>query len=256
MSKPARLLFVDDEPMVLNTLKVLFRRGYQVFTAGSGAAALEIVAREAIDVIVSDQRMPGMDGVELLREVKTRSPRTVRILLTGYSDNRAVKQSVNEGEVYRFLTKPWDNDHMRTTIAQAAGQARCASDEDCRRTVAPHPAPGARRQTAGILVLDDEVEVFQMARQAHAETDRIYHARNLKEGVAILCSNKIDVVVAETRVSGKSVTELLHVLKIKRPSIMAIIVSRWTDFNAMQQLINYVRVYRIFSKPCCLKKVF
>src|SRR6218665_3121556 len=108
MQTKSRLLFVDDEERIVNLLRMMFRADYEVHTATSGAAALEIIAAHPIDVIVSDQRMPGMLGIELLNEVRLRSPATMRILLTGYSDLSAIVGSVNDGEVFRFINKPWD----------------------------------------------------------------------------------------------------------------------------------------------------
>ena len=118
-TKKARVLFVDDEERILNALRTLFRGQYHVFTAENGALALEFVKRFGIHVVVSDQRMPSMTGVELLRQVKELSPNSVRMLLTGYSDLAAIVGSINEGEVFRFVKKPWDNAEMQKTLADA-----------------------------------------------------------------------------------------------------------------------------------------
>ncbi|NTV46518.1 MAG: response regulator, partial [Chlorobiales bacterium] len=115
------ILFVDDEPSILSSLSFSFKRHYNVLTAQSGFEALEIFNSHPtpIHVIISDQRMPEMVGVELLREVKNISPSTMRILLTGYSDLQSVINSVNTGEVFRYVNKPWNNDKLRETISQA-----------------------------------------------------------------------------------------------------------------------------------------
>ena len=110
MNRKASILFVDDEVHVVNLLKVMFRNDYEVFTATSGDAALDIIQSRKIDVIVSDQRMPNILGTELLGKVKALSPGTMRILLTGYSDLAAMVGSINEGEIYRFINKPWINE--------------------------------------------------------------------------------------------------------------------------------------------------
>ena len=90
MKTKARVLFVDDEERIVNLLRLCFLSTYQVFTATSGKQALEIIRNNDIDVIVSDQRMPGMTGIELLTSVRQESPNTVRLLLTGYSDLAAI----------------------------------------------------------------------------------------------------------------------------------------------------------------------
>ena len=129
----ARLLFVDDEQRVLNSMRIMFRRQFDLFLATHGAESLDIVKDKNIDVIVADHRMPRMTGVEVLSKVRAMSPRTVRILLTGYADLDAVEGSINESEVFRFLTKPCAPKQLRETIELAAKLAR--------ETPAPEPKP-------------------------------------------------------------------------------------------------------------------
>src|SRR5688572_28960879 len=101
MQRKANILFVDDEERIVKLLNMMFRSKYNVFTATSGKEAIEICKTNRIDVIVSDQRMPEMTGIQLLAEIRQMSPNTVRLLLTGYSDLVAIIGAVNEGEVYR-----------------------------------------------------------------------------------------------------------------------------------------------------------
>jgi DNA-binding NtrC family response regulator len=111
-----RILCVDDEPAILRSLQWLLRRRFEVSVAPGGAEALALLRDGDFDVVVSDQRMPGMSGAELLREVRRLSPRSMRILLTGYSDIQAILRSVNEGEVFRFIHKPWDVNELPEVI--------------------------------------------------------------------------------------------------------------------------------------------
>ncbi|MGJ9417206.1 HD domain-containing phosphohydrolase [Massilia sp. CMS3.1] len=104
------LLLIDDEPNILSSLRRLFHgNGYRVLTATSGASGLEILEREAIDLVISDMRMPEMDGARFLAQVRARWPDTVRILLTGYSDVQSIQDAINCGEIYRYVNKPWDD---------------------------------------------------------------------------------------------------------------------------------------------------
>ncbi len=121
LHKPqATLLLVDDEPSIVSALKRLLRRdGYTILTANSGEQGLEMLAQHRVDVIVSDQRMPGMTGVDFLREAKVSFPDTIRIVLSGYTELRSVTDAINEGAVYRFLTKPWDDEQLRAHIRNA-----------------------------------------------------------------------------------------------------------------------------------------
>jgi len=119
--KPQRtLLLVDDEANILSALKRLLRRdGHQILTANNGAEGLKILAEHRVDIILSDQRMPGMTGVDFLRAAKALYPDTIRIVLSGYTELQSVTDAINEGAVYRFLTKPWDDDALREQINKA-----------------------------------------------------------------------------------------------------------------------------------------
>ncbi|MCG8669726.1 MAG: response regulator [Pseudomonadales bacterium] len=111
------VLFVDDEVGILNALKRQFRGGdYNVLTASSGAAALKILENESVDLIVSDMRMPHMDGAEFLAKAKKLDPEVVRILLTGFSDLEATTRAINDGGIFGYLTKPWDNKQLVALI--------------------------------------------------------------------------------------------------------------------------------------------
>jgi len=117
---PRRLLLVDDEVNILSALRRLLRQDrYEIVTANSGTEALEILKNSAVDVIITDQRMPGMTGVEFLRLAKNKYPDTVRIVLSGYTELQSVTDAVNEGAVYKFLTKPWDDEQLREHVAEA-----------------------------------------------------------------------------------------------------------------------------------------
>ena len=118
-----RLLLVDDEQSVLSALRRLFRRdGYEVATAANAAAALAQIARRPPHLIICDQRMPGMSGVELLAQLRRRCPDAVRILLTAYADTDAAVAAINEGRIYRFIHKPWNDDELRATVKEALEQ--------------------------------------------------------------------------------------------------------------------------------------
>jgi DNA-binding NtrC family response regulator len=124
------VLFVDDERRVLTSMRAMFRRDYEVLLANSGQEALDLLRDHDVDVIVSDQRMPGMTGVEVLKRVKRVSPRSMRILLTGYADLKAIEASINEGEVFRYLTKPCPTEALKEAIALAVIAARDALAAD------------------------------------------------------------------------------------------------------------------------------
>jgi len=121
--RPA-LLFVDDERRVLTSMRAMFRREYEVLLANSGDEAIDILADRNVHVVVSDQRMPEMTGVELLATVKDEYPGSMRILLTGYADLDAVEASINESEVFRYLMKPCPTDELKDAVRLAVQAAR------------------------------------------------------------------------------------------------------------------------------------
>jgi FixJ family two-component response regulator len=114
------LLLVDDEDNILRSLVRLLRcDGYKILTANSGAAGLEILSKNDVGVIISDQRMPQMSGVEFLIQVKKHYPDNVRMVLSGYTDLKSVTDAINEGAIYKFLTKPWEDHLIRVHVKDA-----------------------------------------------------------------------------------------------------------------------------------------
>lgn len=114
------LLLVDDEPNILNALTRLLRRdGYRILTANNAAQAFELLANHPVQVIVSDQRMPEMTGTEFFSKVKRIYPATTRLILSGYTDLKSVTEAINHGAIYKFITKPWDDEDLRKDIEQA-----------------------------------------------------------------------------------------------------------------------------------------
>jgi len=113
------VLFVDDEENVLNSVKRILRREpYQVITQSSASQGLELIKSQPIQMIVSDQRMPEMNGIEFLEKARQLSPDSIRIMLTGYSDLKTAEQAINRVEIYRFLAKPWNDEDLKATIRQ------------------------------------------------------------------------------------------------------------------------------------------
>jgi len=119
------ILFVDDEKSVLNSLKRLLRKEeYCLFTASSGKDALKVMEKEVVSIVVSDHRMPEMSGIDFLARVKVDYPDVIRIILTGYTEVNAITESVNQGHIYKFFLKPWDDNHLKLELRQALEQYR------------------------------------------------------------------------------------------------------------------------------------
>lgn len=123
------LLLVDDEENIVSALRRLLRKdGYHIVTANSGSQGLQRLAENSVDVIISDQRMPGMTGVEFLRRAKELYPDTIRMVLSGYTELQSITDAINEGAIYKFLTKPWDDERLCSHVAEAFSQKEMADE--------------------------------------------------------------------------------------------------------------------------------
>src|SRR5262245_57722381 len=116
------ILIVDDEPEILFSLRGLLRLQFEVQTATSGEEALRILRERPVHVIMTDQRMPEMTGVELLRRAQGTCPEAIRMIFTGYSDIKAVIDAINKGQIFRYITKPWDPDELIAVLRNACDE--------------------------------------------------------------------------------------------------------------------------------------
>lgn len=243
-----RVLFVDDEPRVLTSMRMLFRDDYEVFFADSGQQALDLLKTTRVDVIVSDQRMPNMTGIELLQAAREINPHAMRILLTGYSDLKAVIGSVNEAEIFRFVNKPWSNEVLSSTVANAAVAARASAAQG-------HPLPkSAQASTSdthspGVLVLDDDPTMPARIQAILGNDFRVFGANTMDEAVGQLEREHIGVVISDTRVQDHPVVSLIGTLKQHHPELVSVILTARADAGAAIDLINQGQIYRLITKP-------
>lgn len=119
MEEKINILYVDDERSNLTAFKASFRRDYNIFIAETINEALEILNGQEIQIILTDQRMPEMTGVEFLQSVIPDHPEPIRILVTGYSDIQAVIDAINKGQVYKYISKPWNNEYLKVAMDKA-----------------------------------------------------------------------------------------------------------------------------------------
>jgi len=114
-----KILVVDDEPTNIRLLERIFNRHYQVLSATSGKEAMELLRQHNVAVIISDQRMPEMSGIEFLKQAAELRPRVIRIIISGYSDVNVLTEAINSGIIYRFISKPWNNEDLLQTVSKA-----------------------------------------------------------------------------------------------------------------------------------------
>jgi serine/threonine-protein kinase len=241
-SARARVLFVDDEERILTALKTIFRGRYHVLTAANGQEALDFIGKFKIPVIVSDQRMPGMQGVELLRRARELSPDSVRILLTGYSDLASIVGSINEGEVYRFISKPWDNQDLQLIISEAVEIGQHMIDRK----------GGTAQQVkmgAAVMVLDQRPGVFDALRRLLGSTHELVYAPTIDQALLQLEQREIGVLVADIDTEVENYLILFNQLKQKYPQILVIVLTGASDSEMVIHLINEAQIYRFLNKP-------
>jgi len=179
-----KILFVDDEPRVTKGLKhALFEEDYKILTANSGPEALEILRREPVDVIVSDEKMPGMSGTLLLSVIRRDYPDTVRIMLTGQASLEVAVRAINSGEIYRFLMKPCNGTDLAITIRQALQQRELLVEsrkllkmarqqsEYIKQLEASHPGiMEVKRDATGTIIIDDPAkDVDELIQEINTE---------------------------------------------------------------------------------------
>jgi DNA-binding NtrC family response regulator len=238
------VVLVDDEERILRSLSLLLRSRYDVLSTTDGAQALAWVAQRPVHVVLSDQRMPGMTGVEVLRSVRVRSPATMRLLLTGYADLAAVEESVNEGEIFRFLEKPWDAAQLLATVEQAA-QISLSEFAETRAL----PIAMTRRPALRLLVLDEDRTTATLVRGLMPNHCDVVAATDVEMALALLADQPFAVVFAELRHSRDDVIAALKWLKREVPQTLAIACSGLRDGRMLIDLINQGQIFRFLPKP-------
>lgn len=256
--KKYSVLFVDDEKRILTALRSIFRREYTVYIASGGEEALAILAENKIDVIVSDQRMPNMLGHELLAKVHQLYPKTMRLLLTGFMDKEAIIKTINEGEIYRFINKPWRNDDIHKTIAEAA----LASEFDIANNIDHAIIDTTEKSTflrdiagnnpdQGVVMMGSSQELRNQIRKVCREHGiNIYGTQSIPQAVGVVSAKSaIGVAIIDLPVNADEAMQTISVLKEKRPELISIVLTNETDAETAVELINSGQVFRYLAKP-------
>lgn len=238
-----KVLLVDDEERILRSLGMLLRMHYDVFATSNGHEALAILQRETIHVLISDQRMPIMTGSELLARARALSPSTVRILLTGYADADAALDALNEGEIFRYINKPWGPMELRDTIAQAVGLA----EQHLQKPALLEAA--VPEQKLLCLVLDKDEATYHVVRDIlHGRHDVLWR-QDRQGALQVLTQQDVAVLVTELSLGDEDLSALIKTLKRERPEMLTIILTCFKDTSRLVELINQAQVFRYLPKP-------
>lgn len=244
-TKPCVVL-IDDEERILRSLAMLLRSRYEVLATTDPVQVLDWVRQRPVHVVVSDQRMPTISGVDLLRQIREHSPRSMRLLLTGYADLAAVEAAVNDGEIFRFLEKPWQGPKLLEVVDLAAQIAQADFD----RAAAPAAAaPAAATHFGGVLVLDEDESSAAIVRSLLPEKCPVQSATTVEAAMALLEAQEYAVLVAELRHSSDDVIAALKLLKQASPRTLSIACSNLRDGRLLIDLINQGQVFRFLPKP-------
>ena len=241
MQQKATVLFVDDEARILRTLALAFGARYRVLTANSGREAIELLRDNTVQVVVSDQRMPQMTGVEVLRQARDMQPAAMRILLTGYAELTSIVGSINDGEIFRYVQKPWQLDTLRDTIADAVQIARQSEQP-------VEPVPEQEKEAGGILVLDRTADLFELI-QASEPGRPVYTAGTLEEALAHMATHPPALLVTDLQLPEGDISDALRLLKARQPELVTIVVTAFRDTSHLIRLINQAQVYRVLPRP-------
>lgn len=246
MSERIRILFVDDEERILRSLALQFRREYEVLTESDPLRALQRLKSESVHVLVSDQRMPGMTGAELLAAAQQIAPQTLRILLTGYSDLDAAVAALNNGGIFRYLTKPWDAQEMAFTLRQAGELAL----RQVPATAAVLQSPVSATTALKLLLLDDDPQTLAVVAEfCVAGGHRLLRAANLVEALQFLNHESVDLLVSDLKLAGEDTVPLLKTLARLHPRLLSLVVTPFQDTQALLKLINEAQIFRYLPKP-------
>lgn len=244
MHKPT-LLLIDDEERIVRSLRMLFFSGYNVRTTTDPQEAIRILREEKVHVIVSDQRMPLMQGSELLGIARETSPATMRILLTGYSDLDASIASVNEGEVFRYLLKPWDAMEVKKVVAEAAAIAEASFEVQSHTNT----SIVVERKKPRVLIMDQDEATAKTVHDTLGDRCEIVWACDAQHAMEELAKQDVSVVVSDLMLGETNVGYILKTIKQLNPQTQCIVVTSFNDTSRLIELINQAQITRFLPKP-------
>jgi len=262
MSDKPHVLIVDDEPLVLASISDLLEFDYLVHQADNPLDALKIIANKEypIKVIMSDQRMPGMYGHELLREAKRLRPNTIRLLLTGYSDLESIMYSVNVGEIFRYINKPWKTETLLNVFKLAVKLHDQMTALDSPRpsnieTATLPPEQQEKKKDAQentrpvILFIGYSEDIFYHYYNRLKHKFEILNVHTTQEAINDLKQKPISVIVSEINLGITSTLDFLIKIKQDFPNVVTIMLTKSIDANFAIRAINDLNVFRYLTPP-------
>jgi DNA-binding NtrC family response regulator len=258
MQNTSRILLVDDEPLILSSMRDLLEVDYIVHTAESGQKALEILSKFPIKVLISDERMPQMRGHQLLKRAKQISPHTIRILLTGYADLESVMNSVNAGEIFRYLNKPCRNDALLNVVRLGV------QIYDRLSNLKPvQPASDSKSDVKPDLTLPkydalfvgftpDEIARLQLRLSKHFT---IRTAATVVDALKLIGETPPAVVVSELKLGDYEGLDFLKAVVSEHPQLVIIVLTDTVDVGLITEAVNEINVFRYLPKSASQEEI-
>lgn len=247
-----KVLCVDDEAPLLRSLRWLLRGEFDVVVASDGAQALALLAAQRFDVVLSDQRMPGMCGTEFLGQARAVSPLTVRLLLTGYADFSSVVSALNQGDVFRCISKPWNDERLIRCVQDAARLSRLTrlAWSDFQDTGTDGGAPARQEE---VLLVQAGADLASACAEACAlkasAAPRLLRAQDMADALTLLAQRHPAVLLLQQTGDPRGTLELVRAVKRRTPALSVVLASASHDLDALQQLINEGLIYHYLCLP-------
>jgi len=248
-----KVLCVDDEPALLRALRHLLGREFEVAVAGDAVQALALLRGDRFDVILSDQRMPGMCGTEFLQRAKVLSPHAVRLLMTGYADFHAVVSALNDGDVFRFISKPWDPLKLLASVQEAARLSRMS-----RMGWADFQDTGPRQGADALpelLLVQADAALAALCQTACEGLVMPIVAQDAADALTLLAQRRVAVVLLHAPGPADGALALARALRRRRPRPVVVVCSATQDTAGLQRLINDGLVHRFLPLPTTPERV-
>lgn len=258
MQNTSHILLVDDEPLILSSMRDLLEVDYVVHTAESGQKALEILSKYPIKVLISDERMPQMRGHQLLKRAKQISPHTIRILLTGYADLESVMNSVNAGEIFRYLNKPCRNDALLNVVR--LGVQIYDRLSSLKSTVTTAVSKNDVKPDLTLPKYDalfvgftpDEIARLQLRLSKHFT---IRTAINVVEALKLINETPPAVIVSELKLDDYEGLDFLQAVVSENPQLIIIVLTDAVDVSLITEAVNELNVFRYLPKSATQEEI-
>lgn len=252
MSHPTRpkVLCVDDEPALLRSLRWLLRSEFEVVVSSDPVQALTLLDADCFDVVVSDQRMPGMTGTEFLHKAMRKAPQTTRLLLTGYADFSAVVAALNDGNVFRYINKPWDNAKLIHAVQEGARLSRMNRPEwgDFQDT----PVQTQTDRSTGheeVLLVHADASLKRSCTTACNGMAQLLVADDPADALTLLAQRDIAVVMVCPRPEAGSLMPLVQAFRRCKPRLAVAVCSDRQDIATLQTMINDNLIHHFVALP-------